>query len=82
VSPSNWLPLLIVIFLAGALLETAWLVVASTAFMLVIGVSHVWRMYALKDVIYRRRWHYRRGFPGETTEVRIEIENKKRLPLS
>jgi uncharacterized protein (DUF58 family) len=81
-APSTWLPLLIVIFIAGALLQTSWLVVTSTAIMMVIGLAHLWRRYALKDVIYRRRWHYNRGFPGESTQVRIEIENKKRLPLS
>jgi uncharacterized protein (DUF58 family) len=81
-SPANWLPLLIIIFLAGALLQTNWIVVVSTAMMMVIGAAHLWRQHSLRDVIYRRRWHYRRGFPGEATQVRIEIENKKRLPLS
>jgi uncharacterized protein (DUF58 family) len=82
VSPSTWLPLLIVIFIAGALLQTTWLVVASTAIMMIIGLSHLWRDRALKNIIYRRRWHYNRGFPGESTQVRIEVENKKWLPVS
>jgi uncharacterized protein (DUF58 family) len=81
-SPSSWLPLLLIIFIAGALLQTTWLVVSSAAFMIIIGVSHLWRLHSLKDVLYLRRWHYRRGFPGESTQVRIEIENRKRLPLS
>ncbi len=81
-TPINWLPLLIVAFLAGAYLRLPWLVIFSSAVMLVIGLASLWKHYALERVNYVRRWHYRRGFPGESTEVRIEVENRKWLPVS
>src|SRR5512140_34605 len=78
----SWLPLLIFLFLAGALLRAPWLVYFSVAVTVVMGAAHLWTQHALDRVIYRRRFHYRRGFPGETTRVTIEVENRKILPLS
>lgn len=81
-SPLTWLPLLVIFFLAGAYLELPWLVLFSTALMLVIGLAFLWKKHSLDRVYYLRRWRYRRGFPGESNEVRIEVENRKRLPIS
>jgi uncharacterized protein (DUF58 family) len=81
VAPS-WLPLLIFLFLAGATLRAPWMVYFSVAVTVVMGAAHLWTRYALERVSYRRRFHYSRGFPGETTLVTIEVENRKILPLS
>ena len=42
----------------------------------------MWRRHALDGVRYHRTWTYRRGFPGEQLTVRIEVENRKLLPIS
>jgi uncharacterized protein (DUF58 family) len=81
VAPS-WFPLLIFLFVAGAALGAPWLVYFSMAVGVVIGAAHLWTRHALDAVSYRRRFHYRRGFPGENTRVTIEVENRKLLPLS
>ena len=81
-SPKKFAPWLIVIFLFGAFLRQTWLVTFSVAVATVFLLAHIWKENALKAVRYHRRWHYRRGFPGETTTVKIITENNKFLPLS
>lgn len=78
----SWLNLLVTVFVFGTLLNMPWLVYFSAAVTIVVSVAQLWNKYALYKVSYRRRWKYRRGFPGETTTVRIEVENNKLLPLS
>ncbi len=78
----NWLPLLIVVFLMGAYLNLPWMVFFSTAISSVIGIAQLWKERSTKDVIYTRRFHYIRGFPGEQTTVQLEVQNNKWLPLS
>lgn len=78
----GWLPLLVFLFLAGATLRAPWLVYFSVAVGAVLGATHLWARHSLDKVSYHRRFRYRRGFPGETTEVGIEVENRKVLPLS
>jgi uncharacterized protein (DUF58 family) len=76
------LPVLIVLFLTGAMLRMPWLVIFSGAILLFLLIALVLRRFALIDVNYHRHWHYRRGFPGEETNLQIEIENRKLLPLT
>ena len=77
-----WLPILLVLLVAGALLNQHWLVFFVTTVGFVIGIAHAWRKRSLDNVHYRRKWVYTRGFPGETSDVTIEVENRKRLPIS
>jgi uncharacterized protein (DUF58 family) len=78
----KWLPLLVMLFLLGALVKLAWLSIFSTALAVFLGLAHLWSQHSLDNVSYKRRFHYTRGFPGESTQVNIEIENRKWLPLS
>ena len=78
----SWLPLLLFLFLAGTALRAPWMIYFAVAVGVVMGAAHLWAKHALDRVTYRRRFHYRRGFPGETTSVSIEVENRKALPLS
>jgi len=73
---------LTVFLILGAVLNASWLVMMSGAALVIFTAAWFWRFWSLSRVIYRRRWHYRRGFPGETTPVRLEVENNKWLPLS
>jgi uncharacterized protein (DUF58 family) len=78
----SWLQLLILVFLAGAAVGVPWMVYFSASVMVVMGAAHWWRTRSLDRVIYRRKLHYRRGFPGETTALTVEVENRKLMPLS
>ena len=77
-----WYPLLVIVFFLGAFTSNGWLVAAAVMVAVFIIAAQAWSDHSLDNVTYRRRWHYRRGFPGEETQVRFEVENKKLLPLS
>lgn len=78
----SWVPLLLVVFLLGALTGQLWPVAFALAVATVLAAVEFWRRRSLKSVFYARRWIYRRGFPGEIIPVRVQVENRKLLPLS
>lgn len=80
--PEHWLPLLALLLIFGAVLRVPLLMAFPAMLIVVIGLAHGWRKHALDGVTYRRRPHYRRAFPAERVALRIEIENRKALPLS
>jgi uncharacterized protein (DUF58 family) len=82
VSVKTWAPILAVAFLGGITSGNTALIVISLAVALVLGLAEFWRRQALTGVHYQRRFQYLRGFPGEQTDVRIAIENRKHLPLT
>lgn len=81
-TPPRWWPFLALFFLVGILFQNYLL----TAFVLILAASSGfalwWRNHSLDRVTFRRKFHYRRGFPGEVIELRTEVENRKLLPLS
>lgn len=79
---NRWLRALILIAIVGLLLRTPYLVALSISLLIILGLSHWWRQNALKNINYRRRFQYTRAFPGEIFNVKLEIENRKLLPLS
>lgn len=81
-SLNRWLPILGGLYLIGALLNLPFLTSLSATLIILLGIMALWRRYALVGVIYHRRPFYRRAFPGERVELRIEVENRKPLPLS
>ncbi len=82
VSPQRWTLFLGLILLVGILLRLPLLVALSISLMLILGVAHFWRVHSLDGVTYRRRFHYTRAFPGEQVALRLEVENRKLLPIS
>jgi len=77
-----WWPLLAAVFLLGIFSQIY--VLAAMALMLafVTLLAGYWQAHALERIVYRRRLTYRRGFPGERIPLRLEVENRKFLPLS
>lgn len=82
VDPKRWLPFLGLLFLLGAVIGIPALSVLALSLGAVIALASWWSARALDEVAYRRRFHYTRGFPGESTSVAVEVENRKLLPLS
>lgn len=81
--PSRSWPLLVgLLFLAGILFQVHFLSAFAVMLALIGGLMAWWGQHALDRVEYRRKPFYRRGFPGETMQVQIEVENDKFLPLS
>ena len=81
-SAERWTPFLLLILIAGILLKVTLLVVLATALLMVLVVASWWRKHSLDNVSYHRRFHYTRAFPGEVIKLRIEVENRKLLPIS
>ncbi|MBN2549961.1 MAG: DUF58 domain-containing protein [Anaerolineales bacterium] len=46
------------------------------------GLARWWQRRSLDQVSYNRRFIYRRGFPGESLSLQLEVENRKFLPIS
>lgn len=80
--PAVWFPILLAAFFLGAFTHNGWLVTLSVVSAVFIGIALLWNRHALDQVNYRRRIRYRRGFPGEKTDLRLDVENNKRLPVS
>ena len=77
-----WFPILIFIFFLGAYTSNAWLVAISVVVAVFINIAIYWNKHSLDHITYTRKWHYRRGFPKEKTDLRLEVENRKILPIS
>jgi uncharacterized protein (DUF58 family) len=73
---------LFVILIIGVAFHFPWLIIFSILVSVVLGISSLWKMFSLNNIIYERSWHFTRGFPGEKTIVKIRVANNKLLPLS
>lgn len=80
-SEQRWLPFLLVCFVIGVLARSPVLITFAVTLMVAVGFARWWRQHSLDGVTYKRRWRYRRLFPGEKTTVRIDVENNKVIPL-
>lgn len=80
-APTTWWPFLALLFVAGIFSRTY--LIAAFAVMLgaITLMAGWWRRNVLQDLTYQRKFHYLRGFPGETIELRVEVENRKYLPV-
>jgi uncharacterized protein (DUF58 family) len=80
--PRAWVPFLIFGLLVGLLLKwPVWETVAVSLLVIMLITAYWWR-HALDNIRYHRRWHYTRAFPGESSIVKIDIENHKLMPVS
>jgi uncharacterized protein (DUF58 family) len=78
----SWGPFLLLVFVVGAIANSAVLVTLSVSLGIILGVTGWWQRHSLDGVTYQRKLRYRRGFPGEQVALRITVENHKLLPLS
>lgn len=78
----RWLPIIGIILVLGIVLRVPLLVALPAALFVVFGVAGWWQKHSLDGITYRRRFHYTRAFPGESVALRVEVENRKFLPLS
>jgi uncharacterized protein (DUF58 family) len=82
VERSRWLALLIAVLFLGVFLRASLLIALDLMLLILLAVTYWWQEHALDGVVYRRRPFYRRSFPGERVQLRLEIENRKWLPIS
>lgn len=84
--PSQWwnpTSLGLAVLLAVALiLRSPLLLILAGALLLTVVLAHVWGRYALERVEYRRQLERSRCFVGEELELRVELTNRKILPIT
>lgn len=69
-------------FFLGTVWHIQLMVILALVWFIVLGVAHLWQQHALDEVTYQRHFHFTRAFPGETVGLRLEVENRKLLPIS
>lgn len=77
----NWILPLSAIFLLGLALDLPPLSILALGMAALLWAAAAWRKRVLEGIEYSRRLHFTRGFTGEKIDVRIEVRNKKLLPL-
>jgi uncharacterized protein (DUF58 family) len=78
----RWLPLFVVGIIFGVVMRVSLLVTFLLVLLIVLSLASWWQRRSLVGVNYLRKPHYKRAFPGEIVPLRIEIENRKLLPLT
>jgi uncharacterized protein (DUF58 family) len=78
----NRIIIFLAILLIGLVLNEPFLIILSSAILMIITAANWWKTKSLDGITYQRIFHFTRGFPGEKINLNIEIENKKLLPLS
>ncbi len=74
--------LMVVLVLFGALFKIPWIIFFATVFSMILSVAFIWKRFVLKNLTYKRIIKYAKGFPGDKLYVDIQVNNKKRLPVS
>lgn len=76
------LPVFILVVVLGIVMRISLLVTFAIMLFIVLSLATLWMFHSLDGVSYRRYPFYRRAFPGEKFPLRIEIENRKLLPIT
>lgn len=78
-----WIPLGLLFFIIGLIADrNAGMIFLGLTLLLIVGVSAIWKNLSLMGVSYERYFDRTRVFPGEPIEMRVSIQNGKRLPLT
>jgi uncharacterized protein (DUF58 family) len=78
----SWGQFALLVLVAGYLLARPGMLAISGLMLVVLAVGWTWNRLALTKFAYRRRFRYRRSFPGEAVSLDLQVENRKRLPLA
>jgi uncharacterized protein (DUF58 family) len=78
----GWQLVIVILFFLGYLLQYPVLVLTGIFFLIFRFGSHWYSQRALLGIEYRRDFSQSRTFPGEETVMRVQVANRKRLPLS
>jgi len=78
----SWWTLLLILFILSLVLRYNMLFLFTVLLALASGASLLWYRYCLHGVTYGRKLRDERIFPGEETDLVIEVTNAKPLPLA
>ncbi|MFM8319428.1 MAG: DUF58 domain-containing protein [Chloroflexota bacterium] len=77
----GWWTILVMVLVAALFTRTYPLAVFALMLAAVSAAAEWWRRRSLRGVTLRRLFTYRRGYPGESLTFKLELENRKLLPL-
>lgn len=77
-----WVILALLLTLFGLIFRLPVLLAGAAAMLVVAAVCWAWNRVALDDVTYARLLSESRAFPGEEVTLTLEVQNRKRLPLT
>ena len=77
-----WIALALMLLLAGIAANSSFLNAAALMIFAVSALSWLWNRFSLHGLAYTRYFSETRAFCGETIELRLEVHNKKILPLT
>ena len=77
----GWLPAILLVLIVALATRTPLLLVSALAILAIGGMAQIWRRYGLCQIEYHRHFSERRLFPGEQTVLRLQLINRKLLPL-
>lgn len=76
-----WAPVAVLLLVIALATQAALLLVSVLAILAIGVLAQSWRRFGLREVVYQRRFSERRLFPGEQTVLRMQLTNRKLLPL-
>lgn len=79
---SSWYGIIALFGIIGLVLGYAPLVALALLLLTVIPVASAWNRWALRRIGYERRLSERRAFVGETLDLKIDVANRKLLPVA
>jgi uncharacterized protein (DUF58 family) len=77
-----WVWLAILLIGAGYLFHAPGMLAVAGILLPSLLIAWAWNRVALRNVVYQRRFQYRRAFPGETVDCELRLENRKLTPLA
>lgn len=80
-SASRWWPFLGLVFLLGIFTHVHILAAFAVMLAAISLLADWWNRRALQGVVFQRKLDYTRGYPGESLDLQVEVENRKFLPI-
>lgn len=77
-----WLILVILLTVAGLIMDSPYLTAAALLLFTVVGAAWLWSRLSLWRLTYRRHFSEIRAFRGETVDLHLEVRNRKVIPLT
>jgi uncharacterized protein (DUF58 family) len=77
-----WIILAILLTLVGIALSNGLLTTAALFVLLLLAFTRLWARFSTTGLTYQRHFSERRAFLDETIELRLEVHNRKLLPVT
>jgi len=78
----NWVALAAFAVILGLLTQQPGLLAIAILVLLTAAAGWLWNEHSLRGIQYRRVFSERRAFLGETVDLRVEVTNRKPLPVA